>query len=142
MVHYVRFFFEAGVDTPLWPEDMDSPYGSPCELERLPISQATREDLARLSQWYQSSIDWEYPPNPSPWSDEDWLTFRQQAQVALAALRRELGSRWTVRDESLLRRGAVSPPERVERPYPTAGGLPTHPRAVDRRGLSVRRALG
>lgn len=61
VIHYLRFFFEAGVNTPLWPEDMDSPYGYPCDLARLPISPQTRAELARLSEWYQSSIDWDYP---------------------------------------------------------------------------------
>ncbi|WP_329256397.1 hypothetical protein OG223_33085 [Streptomyces sp. NBC_01478] len=102
MVHHLRFFFEAGVDTPLWPEDMASPYGYPCDLERLPITPATRAELARLSTWYQSSIDWDYPPDPSPWSDEELQRFKQQARTALEALRRELGTGWVVRDESLL----------------------------------------
>ncbi|MFC4518301.1 hypothetical protein [Streptomyces ehimensis] len=88
---------------PLWPgprhnPDIDSPYGSPCELERLPISTATRTELARLCEWYQSSIDWEYPPDPSPWPEEQWTSFKQQADVALDALRRELGDDWTVED--------------------------------------------
>ncbi|MFE7837417.1 hypothetical protein ACFU53_15675 [Streptomyces sp. NPDC057474] len=102
MIHCLRFFFEAGVDTPLWPEDMTSPYGYPCDLERLPISPNTRVELARLSELYQSSIDWDYPPNPSPWSDEELQRFRQQAHTALEILRRELGAGWAVRDESLL----------------------------------------
>ncbi|MFD4557073.1 hypothetical protein ACFWP5_22610 [Streptomyces sp. NPDC058469] len=102
MVHYLRFFFEAGVDTPLWPDDMDSPYGHPCDLERLPIAPATRAELARLCEWYQSSIDWDYPSDPSPWSDEELRLFKQQALTALEVLRRELGAGWTVRDESLL----------------------------------------
>ena len=102
VVHHLRFFFEAGVDVPLWPDDMDSPYGYPCELERLPITPALRTELARLSERYQSSIDWDYPPNPSPWSDEELRLFEQRAQAALEALRRELGPRWVVRDESLL----------------------------------------
>ncbi|ALV33895.1 hypothetical protein [Streptomyces sp. CdTB01] len=102
MVHHLRFFFEAGVDTPLWPEDMASPYGYPCDLARLPISRETRDELARLSEWYQSSIDWDYPPNPSPWSDEESRRFKQQALGALDVLRRELGAGFVVRDESLL----------------------------------------
>jgi hypothetical protein len=101
MIHHLRFFFEAGVDTPLWPEDMDSPYGYPCDLSRLPISQETQTELARLSQWFQSSIDWDYPPDPSPWPDEELQVFKQQAHAALEVLRRELGEGWTVRDESL-----------------------------------------
>lgn len=102
MIHYLRFFFEAGVDTPLWPEDMGSPYGYPVDLARLPISPETRAELARLSERYQSSIDWAYPPDPSPWSDEELQLFKRQALTALDVLRRELGAGWVVRDESLL----------------------------------------
>ncbi|MEU1782160.1 hypothetical protein ABZ545_22140 [Streptomyces abikoensis] len=104
MPYHLRFFFEAGVPhTPLWPgprhnPDVDSPYGSPCELERLPISTATRTELARLCEWYQSSIDWEYPPGPSPWTGEQRALFKQQADAALDALCRELGDDWTVED--------------------------------------------
>lgn len=90
------------MDVPLWPDDMDSPYGYPCELARLPITPALRAELARLSERYQSSIDWDYPPDPSPWSDEELQLFKRQAQAALEALRRELGTGWVVRDESLL----------------------------------------
>ncbi|PNE37343.1 hypothetical protein [Streptomyces noursei] len=100
MPHHLRFFFEAGVtDTPLWPDDPDSPYGYPCELERLPISQATRTELTRLCEHYQSSIDWEYPPGPSPWTQEQARLFDQQADTALQAVQRELGNGWTVDDQ-------------------------------------------
>jgi len=102
MVRYLRFFFELGVDTPLWPEDMDSEYGYPCDPELLPISPALRAELARLSTWYQSSIDWEYPPNPSPWTGLEQQLFKEQAHTALESLRDELGAEWKVRDESLL----------------------------------------
>ncbi|MFI0727482.1 hypothetical protein ACH4S9_00425 [Streptomyces sp. NPDC021225] len=97
--YHLRFFFEPGVsDTPLWPYDLDSPYGYPCELERLPISPATRAELERLCEWYQSSIDWDYPPDPSPWPAEERELFRRQSDAALGALRRELGDGWTVED--------------------------------------------
>ncbi|MCX5048131.1 MULTISPECIES: hypothetical protein [unclassified Streptomyces] len=102
MIHHLRFFFEAGVDTPLWPEDMGSPYGYPVDLALLPISSETRDELAGLSRRYQSSINWEYPPDPSPWSDDELRQFKQQALTALEVLRRELGQGWVVRDESLL----------------------------------------
>lgn len=101
MPDHLRFFFEAGVPhTPLWPSDVDSPYGSPCELDRLPISAATRTELETLCEWYQSSIDWDYPPDPSPWPEEEWPAFRERAHAALLALRRELGDGWTVEDRS------------------------------------------
>ncbi|MER5385148.1 hypothetical protein ABT040_33565 [Streptomyces sp. NPDC002688] len=63
---------------------------------------ATRAELARLSAWYQSSIDWNDPPDPSPWSDRKRQLFKEQAHTALETLRSELGQGWKVRDESLL----------------------------------------
>lgn len=104
MPYHLRFFFEYGVDhTPLWPgppaaPDVDSPYGSPCELERLPISPAIRAELERLCAWYQSSLDWDYPPDPSPWPAEQWELFGQQADAVLETLRHELGDGWVVMD--------------------------------------------
>lgn len=105
MSHYLRFFFEYGVDTPLWPgpaDDphvVDSPYGYPCELDRLPITSHTQIELARLAEWYQSSLNVEYPPGPSPWPKEQQELFTRQADAALEVLRQELGAGWTVMDE-------------------------------------------
>ncbi|MFB7669203.1 hypothetical protein ACFC1R_35705 [Kitasatospora sp. NPDC056138] len=105
MSNHLRFFFEYGVDTPLWPgapgdPGLDSPYGYPCDLGRLPISPATRAELARLAHWYQSSLNEAYPPDPSPWPKQQQELFQQQAAAALEALRCELGSDWTVEDRS------------------------------------------
>ncbi|MFD6938335.1 hypothetical protein ACFWAP_19575 [Streptomyces goshikiensis] len=104
MSYYLRFFFEHGVHTPLWPgpsgdPDLGSPYGYPCELERLPISSGIQAELARLADLYDSSLDWEYPPNPSPWPKEQQELFTRQADAALEALVRELGEGWTVEDQ-------------------------------------------
>ncbi|CAM4063494.1 hypothetical protein [Nocardiopsis rhodophaea] len=103
MPYHLRFFFEYGVATPLWPgspedPDLDSPYGFPCDLEKLPITPTTRAELARLADCYQSSLNEDYPPGPSPWPDNQWETFNQQAKAALEALRRDLGQEWTVHD--------------------------------------------
>ncbi|GAA2799384.1 hypothetical protein RMN57_15190 [Kitasatospora sp. CM 4170] len=95
---HLRYFYEYGVDTPLWPHDMESPYGHPTELARLPISAALRAELSELADRYQSSLDQEYPPDPSPWPREEQDRFNARARAALVALRRELGPGWTVDD--------------------------------------------
>ncbi|MHA6765574.1 hypothetical protein [Streptacidiphilus sp. PAMC 29251] len=94
----LRFFFEYGVDTPLWPDDIESPYGSPVDLDRLPVTPATRDELARLSAWYQSSLNEDYPPDPTPWPRQQQELFNQQAITALQTLRQELDHTWTVED--------------------------------------------
>ncbi|MET9605315.1 hypothetical protein ABZZ17_09620 [Streptomyces sp. NPDC006512] len=103
MPQHLRFFFEYGVDTPLWPgpsgtPDLDSPYGYPCAPEELPITTATSHELTRLADLYQSSLDWDHPAGPSPWTGEQEKSFQCEADAALAALRRELGDGWTVED--------------------------------------------
>ncbi|MFE7524914.1 hypothetical protein ACFU7Y_04260 [Kitasatospora sp. NPDC057542] len=103
MPYHLRFFFEYGVDTPLWPgppgdPDLDSPYGYPCAPEKLPITPATRNELTRLADLYQSSLDWDHPAGPSPWTRDQQESFRSEAGIALEALRHELGDDWTVED--------------------------------------------
>ncbi|MGE7438761.1 hypothetical protein [Kitasatospora sp. NPDC001175] len=104
MPYHLRFFFECGVPhTPLWPgpsgaPDLDGPYGSPCELDLLPITPDTRIRLEGLCERYQSSLDWDDPGGPSPWSEEQREQFDRQADGALETLRRELGDGWTVED--------------------------------------------
>ncbi|MFF2081349.1 hypothetical protein ACFVXG_42090 [Kitasatospora sp. NPDC058162] len=103
MAYHLRFFFEYGVDTPLWPgpsgaPDLDSPFGYPCAPEKLPITPASQDELLRLSELYQSSLDWDHPGGPSPWTGEQWQSFRAEADTALEALRRDLGAGWTIED--------------------------------------------
>nr|WP_223244243.1 hypothetical protein [Streptomyces sp. CBMA156] len=95
----MRFFFESGsVGSVLWPEDPESPYGCPAGLELLPLGAGLRAELTELSQWYQTSIDWDYPPDPSPWGQEEKDRFNARARAALDAVRRELGPGWAVVD--------------------------------------------
>ncbi|MFE4971759.1 hypothetical protein ACFRAR_06540 [Kitasatospora sp. NPDC056651] len=95
----LRYIFEAGVvGTGLWPEGVDSPYGYPAEPSRLPIGAGLAAELDELSVWFQTSVDWDYPPDPSPWSGEEKDRFNARARAALDALRAELGPRWTVVD--------------------------------------------
>ncbi|MFG2975622.1 hypothetical protein ACGFYY_21915 [Streptomyces sp. NPDC048331] len=103
MPFHLRFFFEYGVDTPLWPgpsgaPELDSPYGHPCVPERLPVASSTAAELTRLADLYQSTLDWEHPVGPSSWTPEQWESFRGEVDAALGELRRELGDSWTVED--------------------------------------------
>src|SRR5690348_1620283 len=35
--------------------------------DRLPLSPDTRRRLEALSSWHDGALNWEYPPDPSPW---------------------------------------------------------------------------
>jgi hypothetical protein len=64
--------------------------------DRLPLSPATRQRLAELSAWHDGALDWEYPPDPSPWSAEDRERFERAAAEVLAAVQSELGPEFEV----------------------------------------------
>ncbi|MFE3876963.1 hypothetical protein ACFXPX_21545 [Kitasatospora sp. NPDC059146] len=63
-----------------------------------PPAPATRDELRRLSDRYQPSLDRDDPGGPSPWTPERWESFRTATDAALAALRHDLGAAWTVTD--------------------------------------------
>lgn len=42
--------------------------GYDIKLDNLPISVSMKEELMRLHEWHDSALNWEYPPDPSPWS--------------------------------------------------------------------------
>lgn len=69
--------------------------GDPCE-DLLPLSDETRATLERLSVWHDTSLNWEYPPDPGPWSDEEAVRFEEEAARALATVRAELGPDYEV----------------------------------------------
>ena len=94
----LRFFFEYGIDTVLWPEDVDSPLGSPCDSRLLPLSDRTRALIDRLAERYQSSLDWDDPGGPSPWSEQERESFTAQARTLLDLIRSELPAGWVVED--------------------------------------------
>ncbi|MEE1785923.1 hypothetical protein PUR71_23915 [Streptomyces sp. SP17BM10] len=93
----MRVLFEPGVvGTMLWPFDVESPYGYPAALDRLPISAGLVAELDELTVLFQSSIDWADPGGPAPWSVMERVEFQARARAALEALRRELGPEWTI----------------------------------------------
>ena len=94
----LRFFFEYGIDTVLWPDDVDSPLGYPCDSRRLPLSEETRAEIDRLAERYQSSLDWSDPAAPGPWRMQESESFNAQAEALLVRIRGELPSDWAVED--------------------------------------------
>ncbi|MEU9202875.1 hypothetical protein [Streptomyces sp. NPDC048332] len=95
-----RFFFDAGSGTVLWaaPEDREA-WGYPVDPDRLPISHDLRDDLSRLVARYDTSLNWDYPPDPGPWREAECHDFNEAVRQALGRLRTELGPAWQIHDE-------------------------------------------
>jgi hypothetical protein len=64
--------------------------------ERLPLSQDTRERLAKLSARHDTALNWDDPPAPSPWTAEENAAFDAAAQELLERISAELGSDFIV----------------------------------------------
>lgn len=98
--YVIRFFFEYGcVGDCLWCGN-DAAYNKfdvgPISFDKLNLSKKLQDDFTRLSDEFQSSLDWEYPPDPSPWTKEHWQDFNARAKEAYKRLVSELGSDFEV----------------------------------------------
>jgi hypothetical protein len=98
---HARFFFDAGSGGLLWPTGQQDQevWGFPVCMEALPISAGLRDELTRLIEWYDASLNWDYPPDPGSWREPECRAFNAAARRALAQLRAELGDAWVIADE-------------------------------------------
>src|SRR5689334_14115844 len=100
----LRFFFEWGGGC-LWPgndasyKDFDlGPYDllDPCPL---PLSAATLERCRQVAEWYDASLNRNYPPDPGPWRQAECDRFNEAVRQLLAMIRSELVDRYEVIDQ-------------------------------------------
>jgi hypothetical protein len=76
-------------------------YGYAIKTASLPISDSLIETLNKLEEEFHSYLDWEYPPNPSPWTEEHKLDFISRATKAYEKLCFELGEAYAVENSIL-----------------------------------------
>ena len=101
MVSYkLRFMFDHGGFC-VWGmnEDAQARFGYAIPNNALPITDSLLTELDVLEHEYGTYLDWEYPPNPSPWSKNQKVTFLHRATKAYKRLQEELGSDFIVSNE-------------------------------------------
>jgi hypothetical protein len=59
--------------------------------DRLPLSAETLARLEELSIWHDTSLDWDDPAGPGPWSADEYARFNRAAAEVLESIRAELG---------------------------------------------------
>ncbi|MEU4678501.1 hypothetical protein [Micromonospora sp. NPDC023737] len=98
---HARFFFDAGSGAVLWPSGAQDQqvFGYPARLEALPISAALRDELAQLIEWYDASLNWDYPPDPGPWREPECQVFNAAVRRVFDRLCAELGDRWRIAND-------------------------------------------
>jgi hypothetical protein len=101
-IYRLRYFFDAGSGICLWSANdaAREKYGYAIKASNLPLPENTWRRIVYLASWYDTSIDWEYPPGPSPWDKVEEARFRTEAQQLLGLLRRQLGEGYEIVDES------------------------------------------
>lgn len=69
-------------------------------MRSLPLLENTWRFAYHLCSWFDTSIDWSYPPDPSPWNAAERERFNKAVQQFLETLRDQLGPDFEVIDES------------------------------------------
>lgn len=66
---------------------------------KLPISNGLQSLVVSLIERYDSSIDWHYPPNPTPWSEVECDDFNKAVHELIAQLNAELPTDYEIFNE-------------------------------------------
>ncbi|MBY5926939.1 MULTISPECIES: hypothetical protein [unclassified Halomonas] len=64
--------------------------------ETLILADEILRELDELSRWHDTALDWEYPPDPSPWNEEEFMAFDKAAYMMVEKLKAELGPEFVV----------------------------------------------
>jgi len=64
--------------------------------ERLPLKQETITQVKLLSQWHDTSLNWDYPPNPGLWRQEECNRFNAAAKQLFDTITVELGETFEI----------------------------------------------
>ncbi len=96
----LRYFFDPGSGICLWSENdlARDRFGYPVELDSLELTSSVKAQAEELIVWFDTSIDWNYPPAPSPWSDMERERFQVAAASLLSSLQECLGAGFEIRD--------------------------------------------
>lgn len=102
MAKYVlKYLFDYGAGVCLWSVNdlAKRKFNYPIENCELPISKSLGEEIDRLIVEYDTSLNWDYPPDPSPWTTEQRNDFKYRANIAYQKLLLELGDEFEILNE-------------------------------------------
>ena len=98
-MYTLRFFFEWGSPHCLWggDEETNARYGvGPISFDALPLSDSLKATLLEMGEEYQTALNWQYPPDPSPWTAEHKADFLRRCEEVYKQLVSELSDEHNV----------------------------------------------
>lgn len=90
----IKFFFDYGSGTCFWSgnERAEAKFNDYfIEPKELPLSLETIKRVEDLLEWYDQSLNWEYPPDPGPWHQEECDRFNNTVKQLFETVKIELG---------------------------------------------------
>ena len=69
------------------------------EPEALGLQPQTCERVLVLSDWHDTALNWDYPPDPGPWRQEECDRFNAAVDALLETVRAELSNEYELLDE-------------------------------------------
>ena len=99
--YLLRHFYDPGSGVCLWAANgaARERFGYAVDLARLALPLELQAEGERLIAHFDTSLDWDYPPNPSLWCAEQNAAFEQTGGIFLNRLRAALGPEYLVLDE-------------------------------------------
>jgi hypothetical protein len=102
-IYKLRYFFDPGSGICLWSANdlARETYGYAVNHEALGLPPAVGNRIAELIALFDTSIDWDCPMNPSPWSNAELAGFQAAAAELLQSLKGCLGSDFEISDAGI-----------------------------------------
>jgi hypothetical protein len=97
----LRFFFDYGAGVCLWSANdaARAEFDYPIDHSKLSLSPATIATIDKLLAWHDTPLNWDYPPDPGPWRQEECDRFNAAVAALYASIVAELGEAFEVVDE-------------------------------------------
>jgi len=97
----LRFFFDpgSGVCFRSGNDTARDRFGYAIDMAQLPLARETQKQAEDLIAWFDQSLNWEYPPDPGPWSQDERRRFDEAVEQFVDRARIELGAEFEVVNE-------------------------------------------
>ena len=98
--YIIRYWFDWGAGC-FWSanDEARERFGYFIPPEELPLSEGTIKRANDLMNWHDQALNWEYPPDPGPWRQEECARFNRAAKELLIIVRQELGKNFEIVDK-------------------------------------------